>query len=647
MIFNAAPYGAVPFNGAAPDGAVTVDLVCPVRISVSAIQDIECPVSLSVVISTVDLVCPSSIAVVATTETPACPVRLSVHGMLDLGCPVRIGVVDSLTARRWDVSIVLGGVDVSARLVGSVRVDGEEGAARLAEFGLVPFSGAVSPLSWTGSLVRIDFVRLSGSDRIAARLFTGKVDMAAYDPASGILSFSCTNDLQNLVAALAIDDIDTLCAGTYSEAVNGTIDDRWDYAQARMASRCASLDADPYGALRVTDWAGAPAWLSVAAADVLDASVSVDLPRRSEIVNVVRATMEYRYYRLRERRASAAYSQSQFGTDALACGYTYPSLDSLQSAVGGAGWTILSQSWSPAPARIPYGLGYVVPNGGVSYYTAQIAQRHSQTVTETHRLVVSAPASVTNNGALAQEIRGSLATTWSPDGWESDLTMAPVAWPDEIDHAPEADRAAADAAMQVLIDQARATILASHRQARVTWQTPCQPELDTNLGAALAAAGVTASGKIAGVVHNLDLSTGSALTQVTLALSGIDSGGLVVETPLAPPDQPEVDVGVDVDYTFPHLGLRVAGRVSYSDSLMGWLVNTPATITVQGIDDGLGGTRSESVANPWYAATGLPVTGFRARLPGVADNYRDPIEIAADSAYEVAIPTDPLALEAP
>lgn len=57
----------------------------------------------------------------------------------------------------WRPVVMVGGVDVSARLIGSVEVEGEEDVARTARFSYAPAAGAVSLDALDDAVVTIDF----------------------------------------------------------------------------------------------------------------------------------------------------------------------------------------------------------------------------------------------------------------------------------------------------------------------------------------------------------------------------------------------------------------------------------------------------------------------------------------------------------
>ncbi len=76
---------------------------------------------------------------------------------------------------------------------------------------------------------------------------------------------------------------------------------------------------------------------------------------------------------------------------------------------------------------------------------------------------------------------------------------------------------------------------------------------------------------------------------------------------------------------------------------MGFLADAPETFTYYNFT--LGVWYSAANAN-YNAAKAFDVTGFRARMPGVADSHRNPVTLAQTADYLIDIPEDPLTLTA-
>lgn len=588
----------------------------------------------------------TSLLVSAPTGTATCPTSLAMTATGSASAATVLALVDADDAVNWRARCLLDGVDISAQLVGQASVTCDEGAARIARLTLQPPSGVVDPLSYVGKPISLDFVRVIGGAEVAQRLFTGRVDTPTYNLASTLLDLDCVDDLQNRVAVLPRSVIDGLIGGRYTPAVQGDILDNWDYAEARLSTLAASLDAGASGGMRVTPWQLTDTWATFGAGDLLYERASLSLPQRSTLVNEVTIEFEYRYPRLRQRYASVGWSGTQ--VDMAPSGYAYPTQQDILGAANGSGWTVTNAIFYPAPASIPHSSGgFIYPReGSVDMAILYLAQRHSQTVSETYTLTVSAPESVAQNGALPQAIRGALQSEFDGTAWESALDVAPL-MPSggDQDWMPDAPRVDADYAIDTLLDQARAKILATHRGARVGNAILCNPDLDLDKRVAISTTQLSAVGKVASVIHTLDFAAGSALSAFEIAVFGAGGAGIITPDTLAPPDPPdEAAETQDWPSAVPSMFVNTYGVTPYAEGIMGLLVNPPESIYVTNIPPD---NHSESFPNSYYVAGSYPVTGFRVSMPGVDDADRNPLDLPVAQSYSILIPADTLSFTVP
>lgn len=611
-------------------------------------QRIVCPSTL-IIVESPRIVCPARLTVINPAYRASCPARLSVVGVpARIDCPARLSVV-AITAGiqqppRWTARCLIDGVDMSASLIDTLRVQGAEGGARIASVQIQPATGTVLPLAWVGKPIILDYVPVFGGVGVPQRLFTGRIDTPEYDFATGTLSLRCTDDLQNRVAALDLDAITTLVGGRYTAAVQGEIDDRWDYAQARLTTVAGSLDASPAGALRTTPWEFSTVWATFTQAMLIDGSTRVSYPQRSTMINQVAVEFDYRYARLRERRSSMGWSGTNL--DMAPTGWQYPSQQDVVAAANGTGWTVLSGVFYPAPAAIPHTSGgFIYPaQNSIDMAILHVGQRHSQTVTEAYRCTVSAPESVAQNGVLPGSVRGALESAFDGQAWESAFDVAPLMpGGGEQDYAPDATRSDADYALSTLLDQARVKILGSHRSTRITASTVCLPALDMDKRVAIdtlvAGDEINAEGKVVEVEHVLNLRAGTAITNFSIACFGAGGAGILTPDTLDVPDAPAPAAATqDWPSAVPSLFVSTPYSNTYTDNLMGLLLNTPATIFVEDVP--VVGTLTEP--NPYYSGDVYPVEGFRVRMPGVVDADRNPITLPAGRDYALIVPADPL-----
>src|SRR5690606_37203844 len=108
-----------------------------------------------------------------------------------------------------------------------------------------------------------------------------------------------TTRLTDTIEAMELPAIDVLVGGEWSvdvfEEVAGR--SRWDYAQERLSTRAASLNADNQGSPRITDWSpSAVSWVFRPGSTVYE-SMDVGLATLGETVNVIELELDYRYSR--------------------------------------------------------------------------------------------------------------------------------------------------------------------------------------------------------------------------------------------------------------------------------------------------------------------------------------------------------------
>ena len=559
-----------------------------------------------------------------------------------------LAVVPPGEVLSWTARCVLAGVDISAQLTGTASVQADEGAARVATVSIKPPSGVVVPLDYVGKFITLDYVQVIGAAQIARRVFTGWVDAPDYDPNSTILTLTCVDDLQNRVAKLPRSVIDSLVGGRYTEAVQGEILDNWDYAQARLSTVAASLDADAAGGLRLTAWELATSWATYDQTRLIYLQSVITYPQRSTLINKVDIEFEYRYPRLRQRYTTMGWSGTQI--DMAPCGWLYPTAQDILGAAGGTDWTPVLGIFYPAPATIPHSSGgYIVPaEGSVDMAIVHLTHRHTQTVSEEYTLTVRAPESIALNGELIHELRAGLASDFSTEAWESALDVLPLMpTGGEQDYAPDAPRSDADYAINTLLDQGRAKILGSHRSARVSNAILLNPDLDLDKRVSIATAGMNASGKVATLTHVMDFSEGSATTEFSIACFGLGGAGLITPSTLTPPVPPAPAVDTqNWSVGIPPLFVNTFGVTPYSENLMGLVINPPETVFVHDVP-GPNGPESTSLPNPSYVAGSYPVQGFRLRMPGVDDANRNPVIKPVTSDYQLILPSDPITFTVP
>lgn len=561
-------------------------------------------------------------------------------------------------ASSWQLSVLLDGVDMSARLSGDVSVTMEEGAARVADFELMPFSGVIDPYSWIGVSVVIEYIELDsgGVELRKNRLFTGEVDLPTYDPLTRFTSFSCTDALQAYFEQNEFADIDLAIGGYYSSVIFSKTDDKWQYAQQRISTQAASFEFDAFNNLVKTDWQPkAVADISFDASDINHQSLALSLATRRDIVNTINVNFNYRFARKWQREISGLWNYPSPFYIYLTDGTTLPNRSMILSALN-SGWSIKSISWVNVPPNgtyqnnagksVSYGVSDELRDSLVWGVNFSLAKRWLQDVTESYSIAVTCDASVQKHGVIdvdetysldevvdedfeetSEADTGNLLSTGRTISGETSTGAgykSKEAGGTQINNydyiIDPAIRTEFDNASKTAIAEAKTHILKTHRNNKVSIKTLLDPLVDLTKTAEITTNEVTAKGKVRFVEHVLNTDTGEAITSIEVAVY-----------------QPNIDSQADDAVSVPALA---DSSVSVSPS--GLLLGTY-----------FGGKSSSQPYDPsWtgyignYSASEVPSEiyplEFRVDIPAVEDAARNELTATAISTINTAIPQDNL-----
>lgn len=464
------------------------------------------------------------------------------------------------SAGIWTTIVTIAGVDVTARIVGDIRIDAEEDSARVADLTIAPASTSFTVAAWVGKPITIDIAAMhTGSPTSVERLFTGIIDTPVLDLAGRRIGLRCTDDLQGVVEAMDAAAIDAAIPdGYYSPAIFDPAARGWSRAQDRLSTVPASLDLTPAGALRLTAWepSFAPD-LAFTAAHLLDGSLSVSIAGAHDLTNSIAIDFGYRFPRVKAETYAVGYSYVSAGTisDFSAALSWFLQRSAVESAIKSAGAKIVAISYTPLPSS---GIGSWIPGPYDAElcmgFTATVTFDYGQTIEERHAITVYAPNSIAAVGARSARLSGALEGVYPPIvAAETSMllygnaissippqdTAAGVIGQTvaaEVTLTPDSDRAAADAAMETLIAIAKTKIWASHRHNTVAASVALNPSIDVDKTISIAAPGITAQGKCRSLTHRLSPETGQATTDFAIALCSVAGTGVGHdETPTAAP----------------------------------------------------------------------------------------------------------------
>lgn len=643
-MYGSGPYGSTTYGATAgaaeapppPEGSLTLDL----RISVVASETVSMPIRVEMV----------------EAETLALPLRISVVTPETVPLPIVVTMLDPTVTSpaRWRPVVTLGGVDVSARLVGDIDVQAAEGESRVASFSLAPAAGTLILPDWTGQPVTIDIAAQAtdGSPTDARRLFTGVVDVPDYDLAAHVVTFDCTDQRQEVIGNAPREWVDANVAGYYSTAVSGEADDTLEYASARLASVPAALDLDAYQSPRVTLWAlPEPAGLIFTESSILDGSLRLQLASRADLRNEITTRFQYRIPRLRARVIECQFERtiSQYTSQGL----DIPSRAMIEQALSGlSGWSQLGDvnfvAIDPGTYESVGGGGSIfttvsvtdAPNLALGF-SASFYSRWVQSVTEDYAITVRAQASIEAIGSAREALSGAtLDAEFDDAAWlddpatEPELTLPPVG-DVALDYgaAGATDRSAAQTAIETLIAQARVAALASHRGTRVAASVAIRADIDLDKRIEIDTTSLRASGKVVRVSHRMSIEEGSATTEFDLAVSGFNAVGLQPDdepaAPAAPVDPTPAPGPAALAATIDLYIGQTEDTLPYDEETMiGFSTNARAGISFDAL----------APAYPLAMSIGAPE---------IEAAVRDPITLDKSATFAVAIPQDTLEVTVP
>lgn len=555
-------------------------------------------------------------------------------------------VVDPQLVIVWDARVVLDGVDVSGYLIGELTVDLERGAAALADFALLFDEGPVDPAVYFGKPVQIHYRELRDSAWLEWQLYSGWVTLPSLDDAEPLISFECSDRWQDAIEALSVEQINVLCAGSWSadvfEPVAGR--SRFDYAMERMSTRAASLQRNVSGALEVTPWAATPPAFEYGEGVTLDRTRRWQPVELSDRINVIELEADYRFPRLRERHQGFYWRHPNMAGDSIPQGFCLWAVDStelpdipmVEDATSGAGYQAIlnNASWNRLPVTADNAGAQCDPQfGWINTYpdlllgfSITAAMRWVQPVTEQYTLRIEATASVAAAGEVIERDRvvtDSSQDRERADKWESDPFAAPAedatqdALGDYVVDLREPARHASATLCKVAAGQV--VLLDAHRRNRMSVQVPTSDAMGLLLRhtVKLADQGVRCTAPVWALTHVLDFDGQTAITTITQAVS--QGGGGVTDPLVMPPIPASTPAGAQPGTTV--LNTQLAGRDLGFE-----------------LDETLDGFRGN------YSSTILPTIArdLVVDAPEIPADHRDEYLVAQAATYRVAIPDDPL-----
>lgn len=527
----------------------------------------------------------------------------------------------------WTAVIKLAGVDVSADCQG-YQLSGSESGDLVASFAVYLGGGPVDLRGFAGQEVTIDFVVL-GSPNIVSRRFTGALVEPEFDVLTRLLSCQATTRLEDAIDAMELADIDLFVGGYWSPDVfeDAAGRSRWDYAQERLSSRPAAMNADRFGAARITSWYPAGVAYEFAPGAEVFQSVDVALAPLSDTINVYELEADYRYSRYRQRNQPFSWTHPLAPFESWRADSTeLPDAAMIEDATEAAGWFVSQSNWDRLPGTdVTLDPPWRNENTDLllaAEWTASL--RWTQRGVEQYRIRLEVPAAVAAVGEVIERARVVLDTDTDGDSiWEVN-SGDELPSEDELAELPKRDQERLESALECAMHIGRTAIMAAQRANLVTWKVPLAHALGIDLGQRVRLRGVaTVTGTVVGLDEAAEFETGLAELTISIAVSQGDAGA--VDDALAIPDAPVfVDDAAPVfDGVLPtQLGRREASP-AYNEELPGFAGN-------------------------YSVADGNPdeVPEYPRRMtvdtPEISAQWRDEISAQTTVTYRVAPPVDQL-----
>ena len=523
----------------------------------------------------------------------------------------------------WAPIVIIDSSDVSARIIGEIIVEAEEGAARIAEITIRPVAHTTFTIAaLVGKTLSVQICDMaSGTATDVRDLFTGIIDTPTLDIETGAIHLRASDNLQNSVEALTNSQVAALVPlGRHSDVVFDPAARGWSRLQDYLSTVPSSLDMTPAGVFRLTDWA--PKVTPDLAFDmyhILDGSLAVSLASRNQMVNQVDIDFGYRFPRVKAESYPLSYSYvsaSNISQHALNTDW-WLRRDAVEAAIKSAGGSIQSITFTDLPT---YTIGYWTPGPSDSLlcmgFSASVTFDYVQQIEEQHSITVSAPNSIAAVGTLRDRLSGALEGMYPPiQTAEHDMLLyhneisgippldfanpsAGMTTAADVTLTADTDRSAANIAMQTLIDVAKARIWASHRRNAVSASVPLNPDVDLDKTIDINVIGVMCRGKCRSVTHRMATDTGMATSEFSVAICSVAGTGVThADTPTTAPSG-----------------------------------SSPASTSL--------GSSATCVFNYALAADHIITVTF----PGVAQAERDKANIALSSAYSAPLTEDNLTI---
>lgn len=584
-------------------------------------------------------------------------------GVVTVVCPMAVSVVDLQVFEskflRWSPVVNIGGTDVSGRLTGRISISAVEDAARIASLALIP-PNAAALAAYENAPVTIDVLLYRSGTAAAFRLFTGLVEGSEFAPDSRVASLECRDGYQERPkACTTAAEVEALFGGLAVPSPlllewNATEPDPVSYFKGLLDTLPGAVAIDASGLWRVIPWTipATPA-ASFGQDDIYDGSLTVIHANRADLPKQITATLAHRIHRLHCWQIDVSWSRvdrSRYVVDGLP---TLPKATALEALNGLAPWHIKGSPVmvQPIPGSYPiivgpqtlyYLVDYPEAQLTVDAFSAQLYRRWYQEVEIRYSIAFEM-------GGLSDRVdavSATLTSDFDAGAWESPLSSAsssgiysanepiPVVTPTgyealpapyppanaSVDHLGSHTSAQRLEALRHVVAKGLRQATAGKRKQRLRFGRPIDPRFELGAVLGVDAYGVSGIGQVDELGHDLDLDSGDASSEFTLAVPQGNSTmtgatvALTAPTPtVAHPSAPIV-LGNKIGAAFETPAFPDA------DAQVGFLCNVLPT------------------SNNYDPSKPVFNTKFRIIMPELTATHRDPltIETTVTGSYTIA-----------
>ena len=429
-------------------------VVKPIALNVSELKKLVNKIHLNVYTFGL-LEAPIRIEVVAIGKTLVCPLRLAVHTpgqaqraiklvttALPLGSITEQGVGHKLLpalnkTRKWTASIVVGGVDVTHKVIEDVKVSIEANAARVASFSFLLNLGTIDLNAYAAKPVVITYREhnpITGDLTLESVMFNGIVDTPSFDINNGVLTLNCTDAIQKEVMSLPVGRIVELTPEAYwSPYVYQEYNNRWEYLLQTIETYPYMFYMDSNRTLTVVEEHVGKIKYQFERSTIIDGTLTVALASSRDITNYVDVGFTYVKDEFREQVIPLNWVGNANIPQSSACSVSM--IVDAASSVGGAFVGNPSFAIQPKTRTVQgAGVSAVVVNLGDELIAVgcnvKLAKRYTQNVSNTFKTVVKCPSSIEDTGILSSSDQVTLTTEYLPDAtkWFTETTSKTQYW---------------------------------------------------------------------------------------------------------------------------------------------------------------------------------------------------------------------------